>query len=869
MGERVQYPIANTEYPMIKDWSPTFAHRPADSSGPGRASARNLGSWKFRVGYWILSYSLILSLPTHAAPESLLHPTFPIVDAQGQDVRESGEPASPMQTCAGCHDTAHIAAHSTHRNFDMVPTAKPGMAIGIRPGCAPRESAVEMNCFLCHLSEPNNAARLEALKQGRPEWAATATLLGTGILKPGDGDTPYQWADDAFTTQGHLTTPFSQMQPAQDHNCGTCHGIVHNDRFSRPTLGDLTEGNCCTLTTGQIFSPERVSESGLNIPNKHAVSRPFDVHSARLVSCTECHHSVNNPTFYREASDKMPDHLAFDPRRMALSEYLHRPSHFLATGRHRTGDTGTRFAAPMRHCRDCHASSQTHQWLPYKDRHFDVLSCEACHIPKLYAPARSVTDWTMLSTNGKPRMEFRGIQGDPDPVHSLVDGYEPILLREQQADGKSRLTPHNLITSLYWIEGDPAAPIGLAQLKAAFLQGDAHHPDLLAALDSDGDGQISSDELALSSDAAIRLARQRLEAVGCQNPRIQGDVHAYPIHHNVATREWAIRDCQTCHDRDSKLYAPMSLGGIPPTMPAPTFADDNVGGGGVIESDADGALQYRLPRQAGGMFVLGHDRISWAGRLGALSFLALLLGITVHSAFRVVATRRRRRQHEQEGAAWHRVYLYTAYQRFWHWLQAAAILGLIFTGILVHYPAALPGVDFAWTVYAHNILGFILLFNAFFAAFYHFASEKIRHYLPEPQGFFSQIMEQLDYYVRGIFKQAPHPFEKTPEKKLNPLQRITYLMILNILLPLQILTGLLTWGAQRWPALTEALGGLGVLIPIHSFAAWLFAGFLVMHMYLTTTGHTVTSNLKAMVTGWEDLKVSDERSEGTNDETRA
>ena len=29
--------------------------------------------------------------------------------------------------------------------------------------------------------------------------------------------------------------------------------------------------------------------------------------------------------------------------------------------------------------------------------------------------------------------------------------------------------------------------------------------------------------------------------------------------------------------------------------------------------------------------------------------------------------------------------------------------------------------------------------------------------------------------------------------------------------------------------------------------------FLIVHLYLITTGHTVFSNLKAMVTGWEEM----------------
>jgi hypothetical protein len=29
--------------------------------------------------------------------------------------------------------------------------------------------------------------------------------------------------------------------------------------------------------------------------------------------------------------------------------------------------------------------------------------------------------------------------------------------------------------------------------------------------------------------------------------------------------------------------------------------------------------------------------------------------------------------------------------------------------------------------------------------------------------------------------------------------------------------------------------------------------FVIVHVYLTTTGHTLTAHIKAMVTGWEDV----------------
>ncbi len=40
----------------------------------------------------------------------------------------------------------------------------------------------------------------------------------------------------------------------------------------------------------------------------------------------------------------------------------------------------------------------------------------------------------------------------------------------------------------------------------------------------------------------------------------------------------------------------------------------------------------------------------------------------------------------------------------------------------------------------------------------------------------------------------------------------------------------------------------------HTVAAILLVSFLITHLYLLTTGKTVTSNLKAMLTGYEELE---------------
>ncbi len=88
-----------------------------------------------------------------------------------------------------------------------------------------------------------------------------------------------------------------------------------------------------------------------------------------------------------------------------------------------------------------------------------------------------------------------------------------------------------------------------------------------------------------------------------------------------------------------------------------------------------------------------------------------------------------------------------------------------------------------------------------------------------------------------------------PRRKLNPLQKITYLALLNILIPFQIVTGVLMWGADRWPQLFDKIGGLWLLGPAHTLGAYLFLAFLIGHMYLATTGPTPLALLRAITAG--------------------
>jgi thiosulfate reductase cytochrome b subunit len=194
-----------------------------------------------------------------------------------------------------------------------------------------------------------------------------------------------------------------------------------------------------------------------------------------------------------------------------------------------------------------------------------------------------------------------------------------------------------------------------------------------------------------------------------------------------------------------------------------------------------------------------------------------------------------------------KVYLYSRFNRFWHWSQSLLILFLILTGFEIHSSFALFGYENAVEWHELAAWGFIIL--VIFAVFWHILSGQWRQYIPTRRN----MTAQLDYYLLGIFHKAPHPVRKSSLSKLNPLQRVVYLGLNILVIPVMIGSGL---GYVFFPAIAHwNLFGIEGIALIHTAGAFMILVFLLVHLYLITTGHTPLSNLKAMLTGYEILSA--------------
>ncbi|MEN8802878.1 MAG: hypothetical protein ABF297_12975, partial [Thiogranum sp.] len=487
------------------------------------------------------------------------HEPVYLLDANDEPVTESGAPLSVANTCGMCHELEEpdfVATHGYHASVQdalLSPERRRLMLHGPR---IPTDDDSQMNCFLCHIRDPDHSARLAAIESGAPDWSVTATLLATGLVeRSADG---YQWNVDRIGEDGEALV---ELHTAGEANCGACHGKVHDG--STPLLVKLGDGlEWTTEKTGQVFSPQQINLSAMNLANKDALDMVWDVHSQRLVSCGDCHYSTGRPQ--RLAGEATPADVV--------------PSE------------GVR-----RRCQSCHSLTYTHVWLPVRERHFKAVACEACHIPKLEMAAQQSIDQTVILPDGSSPINYRGVDGDVrDASSAYIRGYRPLLRVGKTAEGENKVLPYNLVASWFWTDGDSETPIPESQLRQAWLDGDGYAAEVVEAFDSNHDGELAPDELRLDSQPKAVLIKERLRDAGVRNPRVHGHARAYHIHHNVRHGNYVNRECTVCHPESQDDLPPFDMAPYLPNMVKPILHQDStaIALDGKWRTTSDGRLQF-------------------------------------------------------------------------------------------------------------------------------------------------------------------------------------------------------------------------------------------------------------------------------------
>ena len=658
-----------------------------------------------------------------------------------------------------------------------------------------------------------------------------------------------EWSAAAFEANGMVKRQWLRIFKPAVANCGSCHGLTsgldgpvsipEDYRTAAYPPGSLKpERYQLSRAGGSIFSPQDVKASFLNLADKQQLHFPWDVHARKLVQCSDCHYAPNNPQRLG-AQTGTTAILRGEPRRETVGEYLQQPDHHLASA----------------NCQTCHDPQRGHNFLPYPARHFAAVACESCHIPRQLGPAEQMVDATLLDKSGSPLVEYRGVGGETANLNTAYThgSVAPLLpLPQSEKPGAAvRLSPVNLVSRWYWVSEDSQDPLPRETLQQALMKNGQYRPEVMAALDTNHDGKLDRHELRLDSDSKRNTVKQLLLAAGVKNPTIRAEVKIHKISHGVTEQSQALSDCIACHGPDSRIKSNVLLsswtpGGMPPTWKGKPAVL------GRIATEANGEVVWK-PEPGGqkNFHVFGLTTKDWPDKLGLLMLIGVVLMVSVHGGYRLVS----RRRHPQPAAETRREYLFSAYERIWHWVMALSVLALIITGLQIHFPGRMRVLGAANAVSTHNFFAFVLILNAFLALFYHLTTAAIRQFLPDRRGVGAAVKLQTKYYVRDIFNGLPAPFPRSADRKLNVLQQVTYLLLLNVLFPFQIITGTMIWLVGTSPAFAAALGGLGVIAPLHSLGSWMFISFLVAHIYLSTTGHTVLAHVRGMMAGYEEVEV--------------
>ncbi len=763
-------------------------------------------------GFFLMADAVTAAVESPEKPvENSMHPKLLPLDAEGKPVTPGAGQMSAEKTCGQCHDTQYINNHNIHYS-----------------------EKVKASCTVCHFKEG----------------------------KPGDD-----------ISKAHL-----RIQLPTDGNCAQCHGIIQSATDAAPlAIPDdytetihYTEGKKSyrlTQNTGVMMSPQNLARSAVNLKDKEYLGFAWDVHARRRLSCTACHFVQNSPRNEDTQSGTL-DHLKKDPRKIKPPhEYLKRPDHTLKTA----------------DCQHCHDPFVIHKNMPYKKRHMDVLSCQACHVPRIHGPAFKTVDSTVLTAEGRSRVELRGVDDSQSHGQSLntryFEGYVPFPFAHKKTssttgkaigDNKNenvvyKISPFNLVTYWTWTSGKTGKPVPADVLKQVYLtdtssESPSHAPWLVKLLDKNGDNRLEETELVLDTTAKVDAVKAKLKGLGIDEPVISGTIRPYKVNHGIMHEYQMSRNCTACHSGESMLGKEIALARHAPAGVVPTFAGDlfpEIGGEVIVKRDGSVALKRSetLPSH----YVFGHSRVESLDRVGLLIFILTLVFIIGHGGMRFIFHRKYPADHGHEKTK--NVLMYSFYERLWHWTMAAAVMVLAVTGLEIHYAGSFRLFGLENAVPIHNMLAYIFVINAALSLFYHIATGRIKLFFSFNRKFIQETIVQAYYYAYGIFRRASNPIPKTLDRQLNPLQQLTYVGLLNVLLPFQVITGILMVGVEKWEWVSVKLGGLAYLAPIHNLGSWLFLSFLVAHIYLTTTGHTVFAHIRTMVTGYEEVPESEKENE--------
>ena len=199
-----------------------------------------------------------------------------------------------------------------------------------------------------------------------------------------------------------------------------------------------------------------------------------------------------------------------------------------------------------------------------------------------------------------------------------------------------------------------------------------------------------------------------------------------------------------------------------------------------------------------------------------------------------------------------RIYLHPLPLRIWHWVNASLGIILFITGIQLRVPGIASLQPHNTPLLVHRYAGWAMAVSFVFWLGYSLFSRHLSRQYGIRGLDFKGVVRQANFYLVSIFKGEENPFRPTPEEKFNPLQKFAYGAIMCVFAPVLVITGVLLNDKiflreyiLRWEV-------VGFLDALHVMGAYVFALYLIVHIYMATLGRTATSHIRAMIVGYEE-----------------
>ena len=216
-----------------------------------------------------------------------------------------------------------------------------------------------------------------------------------------------------------------------------------------------------------------------------------------------------------------------------------------------------------------------------------------------------------------------------------------------------------------------------------------------------------------------------------------------------------------------------------------------------------------------------------------------------------------------ENTSIRRVYVWQLPVRFYHWLNALAVLALAITGYIIGKPLAIVNAAeasysywFGTVRFIHFLAAFLFFFNFVFRLYWGFVGNTFarwQNFLPFRK---AQIREAVDVLKVDILQSATKPIDSIGH---NAVAGFTYFLTFLAFL-FQCVTGFGMYAAMSHALLPHAfawivplMGGDFAVRQWHHMMMWFFIIFSIVHVYLVFYHDYVEGRgiLSSMAGGWK------------------